>query len=74
MSTKKTYKHRDEKRKVEKLDHLTKRTIQITGFGIGIILLVIRIVASLQGQDSGISEFLIAGCFGMGASGSWIKS
>lgn len=59
--------------KVKKLDHLTKRTIQITGFGIAIVLLAIRIYANIRGVDSGISEFLIAGFAGMGASGSWIK-
>ena len=72
MPTKKHTKKQIEKRQI-KLDHLTKRTIQITGFGIAMTLLAIRIYANLQGQDSGISEFLIAGFAGMGASGSWIK-
>lgn len=72
MSTKKRTKQQNEKREI-KLDHLTKRTIQVTGFGIAIILLLIRIIANIQGVDSGISEFLIAGFAGMGASGSWIK-
>ena len=72
MATKKRTTKQNEKRQI-KLDHLTKRTIQITGFGIAIILLVIRIIANIQGLDSGISEFLIAGFAGMGASGSWIK-
>ena len=63
-----------ERQKLEvKLDHLTKRTIQITGFGIAIVLLAVRIYANIAGFDSGISEFLIAGFAGMGASGSWIK-
>lgn len=73
MSTKKTYKKQHEKQQIRKVDHLTKRTIQITGFGIAIMLLMVRIYASLRGFDSGISEFLIAGFAGMGASGSWIK-
>lgn len=73
MATKKRTKTQIKKREI-KLDHLTKRTIQITGFGIAIILLIIRIIANIQGVDSGISEFLIAGFAGMGASGSWIKS
>ena len=73
MPTKKRTKQQIKKREI-KLDHLTKRTIQITGFGIAITLLMIRIYSTLQGQDSGISEFLIAGFAGMGASGSWIKS
>ena len=73
MATKKRTAKENEKREI-KLDHLTKRTIQVTGFGIAIVLLVIRIVANIQGLDSGISEFLIAGFAGMGASGSWIKS
>lgn len=73
MPTKKRTIKQKEERQI-KLDHLTKRTIQITGFGIAIILLIIRIIASIQGLDSGISEFLIAGFAGMGASGSWIKS
>ena len=72
MATKKrTTKQKRER--IVKLDHLTKRTIQITGFGIAIILLVVRIIANIQGLDSGISEFLIAGFAGMGASGSWIN-
>ena len=71
MSTKKQTKKREIR--VAKLDHLTKRTIQITGFGIAIILLMIRIYSTIRGYDSGISEFLIAGFAGMGASGSWIK-
>jgi len=70
MSTKKPTK--DEK-KVIKLDHLTKRTIQLTGFGVAMVLLTIRIYATIRGYDTGISEFLIAGFSGMGASGSWIK-
>ena len=73
MSTTKRTDKENEKREI-KLDHLTKRTIQVTGFGIAIVLLIIRIVANIQGLDSGISEFLIAGFAGMGASGSWIKS
>ena len=70
MPTKKPTKN---EKKAIKLDHLTKRTIQITGFGIAIVLLMVRIYASLRGFDPGISEFLIAGFAGMGASGSWIK-
>ena len=72
MATKKRTTKQNEKRQI-KLDHLTKRTIQITGFGIAIVLLIIRIYATIRGYDSGISEFLIAGFAGMGASGSWIK-
>ena len=73
MSTKKRATKKQNVEKQVKLDHLTKRTIQVTGFGIAIILLIIRIVATINGADSGISEFLIAGFAGMGASGSWIK-
>ena len=72
MSTTKRTDKKNEKLEI-KLDHLTKRTIQITGFGIAIVLLTIRIYATIRGYDSGISEFLIAGFAGMGASGSWIK-
>ena len=72
MATKKRTTKQNEKRQI-KLDHLTKRSIQITGFGIAIVLLIIRIYATIRGYDSGISEFLIAGFAGMGASGSWIK-
>ena len=72
MSTKKRTNKQQHERQV-KLDHLTKRSIQITGFGIAIVLLIIRIYANVRGLDSGISEFLIAGFAGMGASGSWIK-
>ena len=72
MPTKKRTTKQKQQRQI-KYDHLTKRTIQITGFGIAIVLLVIRISATIFGFDSGISEFLIAGFAGMGASGSWIK-
>ena len=71
MPTKKQIKQLETKQ--HKLDHLTKRTIQIVGFGIAVTLLMIRIYATIKGYDSGISEFLIAGFAGMGASGSWIK-
>ena len=73
MSTDEHQNNEAKQKTQKKLDHLTKRTIQVTGFGIAIMLMGIRIYASFRGFDSGISEFLIAGFAGMGASGSWIK-
>lgn len=51
-----------------KQERLAKRTVQIVGFGFAGVLLLIRIGATLNGQDSGISEFLIAGFVGIGVS------
>lgn len=58
--------------KIERLDHLTRRTVQVVGFGFAAVLLAIRITASIKGADSGISEIFIAGAMGLGASGSWV--
>ena len=71
MATKKRTTKKE--KQVVKFTYLTKRSVQITGFSIAIVLLIIRISATIFGFDSGISEFLIAGFAGMGASGSWIK-
>jgi len=72
MPSKKSSYKKDAKQKI-KLDQLTRRSVQITGFGMAMVLISIRIVATAKGVDSGISEVFIAGLIGVGVSGTWIK-
>lgn len=71
MPSKKTSPKKNGEKQKQKLDYLTKRSVQITGFGFAGILLIIRIGSNIFGFESGISEIFIAGCIGLGASGLW---